>query len=158
MLSAVNNETSQKIFAFEHGNSGDLFVNKAPSGTIGDLAQALKEIFNSEASVKIIGTRHGEKLYESLISREEMARAIDLKEHYMIPADNRDLNYNKYFTEGSRSISEIDDYHSHNTKRLSESELIFLLKMFAKWVFPHPDGPKMFIYLLDHLGQLSINL
>ena len=103
------------LFAFEHGNPGDLFVNKAPAGTIGDLAQALKELFKSETPVKIIGTRHGEKLYETLCTREEMLKAEDMGDFYRIPADNRDLNYAQYFSEGVEDISKIEDYHSHNT-------------------------------------------
>lgn len=103
------------LFAFERGNQGDLFVNKAPAGTIGDLAQALKELCNSKTPVKIIGTRHGEKLYETLCTREEMLKAEDLDNFYRIPADNRDLNYNQYFSEGEKDITKIDDYHSHNT-------------------------------------------
>lgn len=103
------------LFAFEHGNPGDLFVNKAPAGTIGDLAQALKEMFKSETPVKIIGTRHGEKLYETLCTREEMLKAEDMGDFYRIPADNRDLNYAQYFSEGVEDISKIEDYHSHNT-------------------------------------------
>jgi len=106
------------LFAFEHGNKGDLFVNKAPAGTIGDLAQALKELCNAKNKVKIIGTRHGEKLYETLCTREEMVRAIDMGEFYRIPADNRNLNYAKYFSEGVEDISKIEDYNSHNTKQL----------------------------------------
>lgn len=103
------------LFAFEHGNQGDLFVNKAPAGTIGDLAQALKELCKSDTPVKIIGTRHGEKLYETLCTREEMLKAEDMDNFYRIPADNRDLNYNQYFSEGEKDISKIEDYHSHNT-------------------------------------------
>jgi UDP-N-acetylglucosamine 4,6-dehydratase len=103
------------LFAFEHGNQGDLFVNKAPAGTIGDLAQALKELCKSNTPVKIIGTRHGEKLYETLCTREEMLKAEDIGNFYRIPADNRDLNYNQYFSEGEKDISKIEDYHSHNT-------------------------------------------
>ena len=103
------------LFAFEHGNQGDLFVNKAPAGTIGDLAQALKELCKSDTPVKIIGTRHGEKLYETLCTREEMLKAEDMDNFYRIPADNRDLNYAQYFSEGEKDISKIDDYHSHNT-------------------------------------------
>lgn len=103
------------LFAFEHGNSGDLFVNKAPAGKIGDLALALKELFNADNEVKIIGTRHGEKLYETLCTREEMMKAEDMGDFYRIPADNRDLNYAKYFSEGKDDISKIEDYHSHNT-------------------------------------------
>ena len=106
------------LFAFEHGNSGDLFVNKAPAGTIGDLAQALKELFNANNEVKIIGTRHGEKLYETLCTREEMVKAEDMGDFYRIPADNRDLNYARYFSEGEQDVSIIADYHSHNTEQL----------------------------------------
>ena len=97
--------------------NGDLFVNKAPAGTIGDLAQALKEMFNAKNSVKIIGTRHGEKLYETLCTREEMTKAEDMGEFYRIPADNRDLNYARYFSEGEEDISKVEDYHSHNTQQ-----------------------------------------
>ena len=103
------------LFAFEHGNPGDLFVNKAPAGTIGDLAVALKDLFKADNPVKIIGTRHGEKLYETLCTREEMIKAEDMGEFYRIPADNRDLNYAQYFSEGEKDISAIEDYHSHNT-------------------------------------------
>lgn len=105
------------LFAFEHGNPGDLFVNKAPAGTIGDLAQALKEICKASNEIKIIGTRHGEKLYETLCTREEMAKAEDMGNFYRIPSDNRDLNYAQYFSEGEQDLSVIEDYHSHNTQR-----------------------------------------
>lgn len=105
------------LFAFENGQSGDLFVNKAPAGTIADLAQSLKEIAKSDAKIKIIGTRHGEKLYETLCTREEMQKAIDMGDFYRIPADNRDLNYSLYFSEGEADISKIEDYHSHNAER-----------------------------------------
>ncbi len=105
------------LFAFEHGNAGDLFVNKAPAGTIRDLAQALKELCNANNEIKIIGTRHGEKLYETLCTREEMLKAEDMGEFYRIPADNRDLNYAQYFSEGEKDISKIEDYHSHNTEQ-----------------------------------------
>lgn len=103
------------LFAFENGNPGDLFVNKAPAGKIGDLAKALMELAGKETNVRIIGTRHGEKLYETLCTREEMLKAEDMGEFYRIPADNRDLNYAKYFSEGEEDISKIEDYHSHNT-------------------------------------------
>lgn len=103
------------LFAFEHGNPGDLFVNKAPAGTIGDLATALKELFKANNTVKVIGTRHGEKLYETLCTREEMIKAEDMGDFYRIPADNRDLNYAQYFSEGEQDVSIIEDYHSHNT-------------------------------------------
>jgi len=115
------------LFAFEHGKSGDIFVQKAPASTIGELAVAMKKIYNSEVPVNVIGTRHAEKLYETLLAREELLNAEDLGEYYRIAADNRDLNYNKYFTEGNGSVAEIDDYHSHNTRRLSQDELIVLL-------------------------------
>ncbi|RQP14618.1 MAG: NAD-dependent epimerase/dehydratase family protein [Chryseobacterium sp.] len=102
------------LFAFENANPGDLFVNKAPAGSIGDLAQALIELTGKEVPIKIIGTRHGEKLYETLCTREEMLKAEDMGDFYRIPADNRDLNYAKYFSEGDRDISKVQDYHSHN--------------------------------------------
>lgn len=106
------------LFAFEHGNPGDLFVNKAPAGTIGDLATALKELCGADNEVKVIGTRHGEKLYETLCTREEMVKAEDMGNFYRIPADNRDLNYAQYFSEGEKEVSRIEDYHSHNTEQL----------------------------------------
>jgi len=106
------------LFAFEHGNQGDLFVNKAPAGTIGDLAVALKELCNANNEVKVIGTRHGEKLYETLCTREEMQKAEDMGDFYRVPADNRNLNYNQYFSEGETDLSKIEDYHSHNTEQL----------------------------------------
>lgn len=105
------------LFAFENGNQGDLFVNKAPAGTIGDLAQALKELCTANNEVKIIGTRHGEKLYETLCTREEMVKAEDMGEFYRIPADNRNLNYAQYFSEGGEDVSIVEDYHSHNTQQ-----------------------------------------
>jgi len=126
------------LFAFEHGNPGDLFVNKAPAGTIGDLAQALKEICNADNEVKIIGTRHGEKLYETLCTREEMVKAEDMGEFYRVPADNRDLNYARYFSEGIEDVSVIEDYHSHNTERLGvegTKALLVKLPLIRKEVF-----------------------
>ncbi len=112
------------IYAFTHGHNGDLFVQKAPAATLDTLATALKEIYTKvdpkygETEVKVIGTRHGEKLYETLVTREEMAKAIDMGNYYRIPADTRDLNYDKYFTEGEGTLTVVQDYHSHNTKRL----------------------------------------
>jgi len=106
------------LYAFEHGQSGDIFVQKSPASTIGTLAQALKELYRSNSSIVNIGTRHGEKLYETLVNREEMAKAEDLEQYYRIPADNRDLNYARYFSEGEPDIELIEDYHSHNTHRL----------------------------------------
>ncbi|MGV3629841.1 MAG: polysaccharide biosynthesis protein [Bacteroidota bacterium] len=117
-LMSLDEAVELVLFAFEHGNPGDLFVNKAPAATIGDLAAALKGLCNRENNVRVIGTRHGEKLYETLCTREEMQKAEDMGEFYRIPADNRDLNYDQYFSEGEQHISEIEDYHSHNTTRL----------------------------------------
>jgi UDP-glucose 4-epimerase len=106
------------LFAFEHGRPGDLFVNKAPAATIGDLAQAIKELAKVDTEIKVIGTRHGEKLYETLCTREEMMKAEDMGNFYRVPADNRDLNYALYFSEGERDMTKVEDYHSHNTERL----------------------------------------
>ncbi len=106
------------LFAFKHGNAGDIMVQKSPASTIKDLAQAIKELFNSNVDVKIIGTRHGEKLYETLLTKEEYLVAEDLGDYYRIPADKRDLNYNKYFVEGDQELSQEEDYNSHNTTRL----------------------------------------
>lgn len=106
------------LYAFENARPGDIFVQKAPASTVGDLAQAMKELLRLDNESKIIGTRHGEKLYESLLSREEMARAEDLGGYYRVPADSRDLNYAKYFVEGETDVSTLDDYTSHNTERL----------------------------------------
>ncbi len=117
-LMSLEDSVDLVLHAFEHATQGDIFVQKAPASTVEDLALALKGIFQSDVPVKVIGTRHGEKLYESLISREEMARAEDTGAYYRIPADIRDLNYNKYFVEGEEHISELDDYTSHNTERL----------------------------------------
>ncbi len=106
------------LYAFEHATPGDIFVQKAPASTVADLAQALKELLGRDNPVRVIGTRHGEKLYESLVSREEMARAADHGDYYRIPADSRDLNYAQYFVEGETAVSDHDDYTSHNTRRL----------------------------------------
>jgi UDP-N-acetylglucosamine 4,6-dehydratase len=115
------------LFAFENGNQGDLFVNKAPAGTIGDLAQALKELTNADTEIKVIGTRHGEKLYETLCTREEMQKAEDMGEFYRVPADNRNLNYAIYFSEGEKDLAKIEDYHSHNTEQLGVEGMKALL-------------------------------
>lgn len=117
-LMSLEDAVELVLFAFEHGNPGDLFVNKAPAGTIRDLAAALLELTGSQNEVKIIGTRHGEKLYETLSTREEMVKAEDMGDFYRIPADNRDLNYAQYFSEGEEDMSIIEDYHSHNTEQL----------------------------------------
>lgn len=117
-LMSLEDAVDLVLFAFKNGNQGDLFVNKAPAGTIGDLATALKELANADNEIRIIGTRHGEKLYETLCTREEMGKAEDMGNFYRIPADNRNLNYNQYFSEGEVDISKIEDYHSHNTEQL----------------------------------------
>ncbi|SNY99638.1 polysaccharide biosynthesis protein [Flagellimonas pacifica] len=122
-LMSLEDAVDLVLFAFEHGNQGDLFVNKAPASTIGDLAEAIKRIFKAKNEIKVIGTRHGEKLYETLCTREEMQKAMDMGDFYRIPADNRDLNYSRYFSEGEKDISAIEDYHSHNTKHLNNEEL-----------------------------------
>jgi UDP-N-acetylglucosamine 4,6-dehydratase len=106
------------LFAFEHGNPGDMFVQKSPASTIATLAQALKEMYKSDSEINIIGTRHGEKLFETLVNREEMAKADDLEYYYRVPADNRDLNYERFFSEGETDMELIEEYHSHNTHRL----------------------------------------
>lgn len=126
-LMSLKDSVDLVLHAFAHAESGDIFIQKAPASTILDLALALKEIFGADNEVRIIGTRHGEKLYESLVNREEMARAIDTGGHFRIPADNRDLNYNKYFVDGELGISQGDDYTSHNTQRLTLQEVKELL-------------------------------
>lgn len=129
-LMSLEDSVDLVLYAYEHGKQGDIFVQKAPASTVADLAQALKELFGKDNPVRIIGTRHGEKLYESLISREEMAKAQDMGGYYRIPADNRDLNYAQYFSEGEEKISELDDYTSHNTERLDvEGIKALLLKL-----------------------------
>ena len=115
------------VYAFEHGKNGDIFVQKAPAATIEVLAQALIELYNAKSEIKVIGTRHGEKLYETLVNREEMSKATILKDYYCIPVDNRDLNYGKFFTEGEAKLSEVEDYTSHNTDRLNVEETKELL-------------------------------
>ena len=118
------------LYAFQHGSNGDLFVQKAPAATLDVLADALKELYHSDTEVKIIGTRHGEKLYETLVTREEMSKAIDMGDYYRIPCDTRDLNYDKFFVEGNEEVSKIEDYHSHNTHRLDvEGMKELLLKL-----------------------------
>jgi UDP-glucose 4-epimerase len=126
-LMSLEDSVDLVLYAFTHGEQGDIFVQKAPASTLGDLAAALREIFNPKAQTRIIGTRHGEKLYESLISREEMAHAQDLGGYFRVPSDNRELNYAKYFSEGEESISRLDDYTSHNTQRLNVEQVKALL-------------------------------
>lgn len=126
-LMSLEDSVDLVLHAFEHGRQGDIFVQKAPASTVGDLAMALRELFASNAELRIIGTRHGEKLYESLLSREEMARADDMGRYYRVPADDRDLNYNKYFVEGETRVSSLEDYTSHNTERLNIEQIKTLL-------------------------------
>ena len=126
-LMSLEDAVELVLFAFEHGNPGDIFVNKAPAATIGDLAKAVRQLKKSDNEIKIIGTRHGEKLYETLCTREEMAKADDMGEFYRIPADNRNLNYAQYFSEGVEIQPEVDDYNSHNTKRLDTDGVEVLL-------------------------------
>lgn len=127
-LMSLEESVDLVLHAFEHGQQGDIFIQKAPASTVADLAQGLKELLNKNNPVKVIGTRHGEKLYESLVSREEMAKAEDMGRYFRIPADNRDLNYKKYFVEGEQRISEFDDYTSHNTHRLDVQGVKDVLK------------------------------
>jgi UDP-glucose 4-epimerase len=130
-LMSLNDAVELVLFAFENGNQGDLFVNKAPAATIGDLAQAIKALAKLDNEIKVIGTRHGEKLYETLCTREEMAKAEDMGDFYRIPADNRDLNYSIYFSQGEKSMAEIEDYHSHNTDRLDVDGVKSLISKLA---------------------------
>ena len=130
------------LYAFEHANQGDLFVQKAPSVTIGTLAKALIELYNSSTEIKVIGTRHGEKLYETLVNREDMIKAEDLGDYYRIPADNRDLNYEQYFSEGMPDIDNLNEYHSHNTSILDidgMKELLIKLPIIRKDIFGEVD-------------------
>ncbi len=126
-LMSIDDAVDLVLYAFTHARQGDIFVQKAPASTIGDLALALKELFNAKNEIKVIGTRHGEKLYETLLTREEIANAEDLENHYRIQADVRDLNYNKYFVEGEVTISDYQDYNSHNTSRLNVEQIKELL-------------------------------
>ncbi len=126
-MMSINDAVDLVNYAFENGRPGDIFVQKAPAATIETLARALKKLFKGKNEIRIIGTRHGEKLYETLLTREEMARAEDISGYYRIPADVRDLNYSLYFTEGETKVSSQEDYNSHNTRRLDEDELIDVL-------------------------------
>jgi UDP-N-acetylglucosamine 4,6-dehydratase len=127
-LMSLSDSVSLVMYAFEHARPGDIFVQKAPASTVAELAQALKELLKAPNEIKLIGTRHGEKLFESLVSREEMVRAEDLGGYYRIPADSRDLNYNKYFVEGETNLDHIKDYTSHNTERLNVEGVKILLQ------------------------------
>jgi UDP-glucose 4-epimerase len=126
-LVSLDESVELVLYAFKNAKPGDIFVQKAPSSTIGDLAQALRDVLSASGQPKIIGTRHGEKLFETLVSREEMERAEELGQYYRIPADTRDLNYDKYFVEGKQRISRLDDYTSHNTEILDVEAIKKLL-------------------------------
>jgi UDP-glucose 4-epimerase len=135
------------LYAFQNGENGDLFVQKAPAATLDVLAEALKELYKTDTTVRVIGTRHGEKLYETLVTREEMAKHVDMGNYFRIPCDDRDLNYDKYFEKGEEKISKLEDYHSHNTRRLDVKgmqELLLKLPLVRKDVlgeygFQYPD-------------------
>ncbi len=127
-LMSLDDAVDLVLYAFEHGKQGDLFVQKAPASTVQDLALAVKKLFNADNEVKIIGTRHGEKLFETLLTREEFVHAQDLGRYYRIPADNRDLNYKKYFAAGETKVSTATDYNSHNTEQLNVEQVVELLK------------------------------
>ena len=115
------------LYAFQNGKNGDLFVQKAPAATLDVLAKSLVNLYRAQTKIKVIGTRHGEKLYETLVTREEMAKSIDFGDYYRVPCDSRDLNYDKYFVEGEEKVSKIEDYHSHNTQQLNLEEMRNLL-------------------------------
>jgi len=127
-LMSLEDSVNLVLYAFEHAKPGDIFVQKSPACTMGDLVAAMQSLFNKSSEVQVIGTRHGEKLFETLVSREEMARAQDLGDYYRIPADSRDLNYAQYFSEGELALSNADDYTSHNTKRLTVPEVVQTLQ------------------------------
>ncbi|WP_217596268.1 polysaccharide biosynthesis protein, partial [Cohnella sp. GbtcB17] len=122
-LLSLEDAVEHVVFAFQNAEAGDIMVQKAPASTIGDLAQAIKELFNAPNEIKIIGTRHGEKLYETLLTREEHIVSQDLGGFYRVPADKRDLNYDKYFVEGDKQLSSEEEYNSHNTTRLNIEQI-----------------------------------
>jgi UDP-glucose 4-epimerase len=127
-LMTLDDAVDLVLYAFSHGKAGDLFIQKAPACTIETLADAIMSYKGKNTEKKIIGTRHGEKLYETLVTKEEMARSTDLGDYYRIYADNRDLNYNSFFTDGDKRIEKIEEYTSHNTKRLAHEEVVTLLR------------------------------
>lgn len=126
-MMTIDDAVDLVLYAFEHGQPGDMFVQKAPAATIETLAQAMLKLFDAKNEIRIIGTRHGEKLYETLLTREEMVKAEDMGDYYRIPADVRNLNYNCYFVEGEENIARVEDYHSHNTRRLDVDGMCELL-------------------------------
>ena len=140
-MMSLNEAVDLVLYAFQHANPGDLFVRKAPAATIGTLAEAVRTIFGTNEPIRVIGTRHGEKLYETLLTREEHARSIDMGDYFRVPADVRDLNYDKYVSQGNATIESRDDYNSHNTNRLTLSDTIELLRALP--------------YIQDQLGENS---
>jgi len=126
-MMSLENAVDLVLFAFSNSKQGDIFVQKSPASTIQDLAEALIDIFNAKTEIRVIGTRHGEKVYESLLSKEEAVRAIDMGDYYRVPADSRDLNYANYFEKGNEKIETVEEYNSHNTYRLNKEELRKLL-------------------------------
>jgi UDP-glucose 4-epimerase len=126
-MMSLENAVELVLYAFSRAGQGDIFVQKAPAATIGDLAEVLKSLLGSKSDIRMIGTRHGEKLYETLLSREEAARASDLGDYFRVPSDSRDLNYGMFFTDGNEKISKAQEYTSHNTRRLDREELGRLL-------------------------------
>jgi UDP-glucose 4-epimerase len=126
-MMTIDDAVDLVLYAFEHGSPGDIFVQKAPAATIRTLAEAMLQLFGAGGEIRTIGTRHGEKLYETLLNREEMAKAVDMGDYFRIPADVRDLNYNCFFVEGQEDVSRIEDYNSHNTRRLDVKGMMALL-------------------------------
>jgi UDP-N-acetylglucosamine 4,6-dehydratase len=127
-MMSLDDAVNLVVYAFKHGQPGDLFVQKAPAATIGILADAVKQVFQSEVPVNVIGTRHGEKLHETLLTREERLKSIDLPGYFQVPADNRDLNYSLYVNEGEGTLQPVEDYNSGNTKRLTLEEMVAMLR------------------------------
>jgi UDP-glucose 4-epimerase len=126
-MMSIDDAVDLVLYAFDHAQPGDLFIRKAPAATMAHLAEAIQRIFKVNSEIAVIGTRHGEKLYETLLTREEMAHAVDMGEYFRVPADTRDLNYQPYFTEGERQVSQAEDYHSHNASQLDVPALTTLL-------------------------------
>jgi UDP-N-acetylglucosamine 4,6-dehydratase/5-epimerase len=138
-MMSIDDAVDLVLYAFHHSAPGDVFVQKAPAATIEVLALAMKKVFQADNPLKVIGTRHGEKLYETLLTREEMQKAEDCGGYYRIPADTRDLNYEAFFSEGIPAIAQKEDYHSHNTRRLNVDEMAEML-LALKYVKDELEG------------------
>lgn len=143
------------LYAFEHGKNGDLFVQKAPAATLDILASALIELYQSTSKIRVIGTRHGEKLFETLVTREEMSKAEDNGEYYRIPCDGRDLNYDKYFVVGEAKVSAFDDYHSHNTRQLDKLQMSELLLKLEMIITDLSNGQNIMSYFVPKLFKTN---